>query len=139
MWSYLGGTAVGEQFGAFLLEYLDDSWAAVIARVGEDDEVVASDMAGEVLRLVVLLEDLEDDRGERFDDVVATQETSNVVAEAAVPFLPCVADEAAHLIEAGGIPRFGNELCSSEHWIRFDIPQNRRVGQWISVQVARQD
>ena len=61
--------------------------------------------------------------------VVAFQETPDVVAEPAVPFLPGVADEAADLIEPGGIPRLGDQLGAGEQRIRLDVPEDRRVGQ----------
>src|SRR5438552_5665579 len=49
------------------------------ARLGQDHEVVAADVAREVLSGVVLFQDLEDDRRQRLDDVVAAQEAVVVV------------------------------------------------------------
>ena len=54
---------------------------------------------------------------------------AHVVAEPAVPLLPAVADEAPHLIETGGIPGLGDELGAGEERIRFNVPENRRIGQ----------
>ena len=64
---------------------------------------------------------------------------AHVVAEPAVPLLPGVADEAADLIEAGGVPRLGDELRAGERRIRFDVPQDRRVGHRMARRIARQD
>ncbi len=38
------------------------------------------------------------------------EEAAGIVAEPPVPFFPTVPDEAAHLVEPGRIPRFGNKL-----------------------------
>src|SRR6266851_7251996 len=48
-------------------------------RLGEDDEVVTADVAGKVPAAGFLLEDLEDDRGQRLDHVVASHEAVVVV------------------------------------------------------------
>src|SRR6266849_3474194 len=48
-------------------------------RLGEDDEVVTADVAGKVPAVGFLLEDLEDDRGQRLDHVVASHEAVVVV------------------------------------------------------------
>src|SRR5262249_32876402 len=45
---------------------------------------------------------------------VALKKPSSVTREPAVPLLPRVADEAADLVEAGGIPRFGNQFGARE-------------------------
>ena len=44
-------------------------------------------------------------------------ELTNVVAETSIPLLPAVPNEAAHLVEAGRIPGFGDELCTCEHGV----------------------
>src|SRR5207248_3597192 len=49
------------------------------AGLSEDHEVVASDVAREVMLRRVFLEDLENDRGQRLDHIVATQESVVVV------------------------------------------------------------
>mgnify|MGYP003694180711 CR=1 FL=1 len=58
---------------------------------------------------------------------LAAEEAADVVAEASVPLLPAVADEAAHLVEAGRIPRLGDELRARQRRVRLDVPQHRRV------------
>ena len=66
-------------------------------------------------------------------------EAAHVVAEPAVPLLPGVADEAADLIEAGRVPRFGDQLGAGQQRIRLDVPEHRRVRQRMARLVARQD
>src|SRR6266566_7200461 len=56
-----------------LSDRLSEGW------LREDDEVIATDMAREVSFRRVLFEHLEDDRGQRFDDVVAAYEAVMVV------------------------------------------------------------
>ena len=60
--------------------------------------------------------------------VLSSKETPYVVAETAVPFLPGITGEAAHLIEPGGVPRFRNQFGAGQQRIRFDIPEHRRIG-----------
>src|SRR4030095_2837948 len=49
--------------------------------------------------------------GEPLDGAfLAAEEAPNVVAEPAVPLLPAVSDESAHLVEAGRVPRLGDQL-----------------------------
>src|SRR5207247_9666642 len=64
---------------------------------------------------------------------------ADVVTEAAVPFLPRVADEAAHLVEAGGIPRLGHELDAGQRRVRLDVQQHGRVRQHLPRRVAGED
>src|SRR5438270_6218048 len=66
----------------------------------------------------------------------AAQEAPYIVAKAAVPFLPTISNEAAHLIKSGSIPSLGNYLCAGEHWIRLDIPKHRRIGHHVAVGIA---
>ena len=44
--------------------------------------------------------------------VVAPHESPRVIAEVSVPFRPTMPDERPHLIQSGGVPRFGNNFCS---------------------------
>src|SRR5262245_61741694 len=64
------------------------------------------------------------------------EKATDVMTEASVPFSPTIPDEAAYLVEAGRIPRFGNELRAGEHWIGVDIPQNWRARHQIARFVA---
>jgi hypothetical protein len=64
---------------------------------------------------------------------------TDVVAEAAVPFLPGVAREGADLVKADGVPGFGDELRAGQERIRLDVPEHRRVGHGVSRLVGRQD
>src|SRR2546428_1175929 len=62
-----------ESLGDLGGDHLRHAW------LGQDHEVVAADVAREVLSRVVLLQDLEDDGRERLDHVVAAQEAIVVV------------------------------------------------------------
>src|ERR1700745_19902 len=57
----------------------------------------------------------------------ATEEAADIVAEAAVPLLPTVSDKAAYLIKPGRVPSLGDELGPGKLWIRFNVPQYRRI------------
>ena len=70
---------------------------------------------------------------------LAAEEAADIVAEASVPFLPAVADEGAYLVQAGGIPRLGDELRPRQHRVRLDIPQHRRVRHHVARLVQLQD
>src|SRR4051794_31567308 len=82
----------------------------------------------------------EQPRGEaRHGAVVTFQKAAHIVAESSVPLLPGVANEVAYLVEAGSIPRLGDQLRSGEERVGFDVPQDRWVGHWPAVLVTRQD
>src|SRR5262245_8446281 len=68
---------------------------------------------------------------------VALNEMPHVVAKAAIPLLPSVADKASHLVKPRGIPRLRNECGSSQQGVGLDIPQHRWVRQRVSHFVAR--
>jgi hypothetical protein len=69
--------------------------------------------------------------------VVAFEKGPEVIAKPPVPFLPAVADEAADLIKAGGVPGSAISLTlASENRIRFDIPKDRRRCHWLALLVA---
>ena len=70
---------------------------------------------------------------------IAPREAADIVAEPAVPLLPPVADERADLVEAGGIPGFGDELGAREHGVVLDVPQNRGVRRGTPRFVAREN
>src|SRR4029079_8677128 len=70
---------------------------------------------------------------------VPLEKAADVVAEAAVPLLPGIADEAADLIETGRVPGFGDQLRSGEQRIGLDVPEDWRARQRIAGLVARQD
>src|SRR3954447_13108750 len=71
--------------------------------------------------------------------VVTFQKAAHVVAESSVPLLPGVADEVAHLVEAGSIPGFGDQLGSGEERVGFDVPEDWRIRHWPAVLVTRHD
>ena len=60
---------------------------------------------------------------------VALDERAHVVAEAAVPLDPAVADEAADLVQPAGVPRLGDELRAGQDRVGLDVPEDRRIGQ----------
>src|SRR5262249_61929017 len=62
----------------------------------------------------------------------ATNKTPHVIPEASVPFLPTVPDEAAYLIKPSRIPGLCDEFGSRKVWIRFDVPQYRRIRNQLS-------
>src|SRR5262249_11692020 len=64
--------------------------------------------------------------------LLTAEEAADVVAEAAVPFPPAVADESADLVEPGGIPRFGDELRPRQRGVRLDVPEHRRAWHHVS-------
>ena len=70
---------------------------------------------------------------------VALHEGPDVVTKPAVPFLPTVAEEGADLVEAGGVPRFRDQLDVGEHRVRLDVPEQRRRGHRAAPLVAAQD
>ena len=67
---------------------------------------------------------------------VPPPEPAHVVAKMAVPFRPAAVGEAAHLIGAGGIPGFGDQLRVAQDRILGDAFQQGRVGQDVAVTVA---
>jgi hypothetical protein len=71
--------------------------------------------------------------------VVAFEKPANVVLKSPVPFLPAIADEAPDLIEASGVPGFGNQLDIGEDGVGFDIPKNRWRRHWPAILVASED
>ena len=54
--------------------------------------------------------------------LVTFDKRANVVAESAVPFLPMVTKKVADLVQTGRVPSLGDELRTTEYWVRFDIP-----------------
>jgi hypothetical protein len=69
----------------------------------------------------------------------AAKEAAHIVAEASVPFLPAVAGEGAHLVEARGIPRFGDQLRPRQRRVGLDVPQHRRARHHRARLVPLQD
>ncbi len=69
---------------------------------------------------------------------LAAEKTPDIVAKPPVPLLPAVAHERADLVQAGGIPRLGDELRAREQRVRLDIPQHGRTRQRIARGVARE-
>src|SRR4029453_2924230 len=84
------------------------------------------------------------DRGATYETVgeapdrplLATQEATGVVAEPSVPLLPAVPHEAAHLVEPRRLPGLGAKLGAPQPRIRFDVPQDGRVGHHLARRVA---
>ena len=104
--------------------------AVVADQIGQGEAVVAGDEVDAGLGFALLvavdvgaadqpLADIASQAG------IAFEEVAHVIAEATVPFLPVVTDEAAHLIEAGRIPGFGDQLGSGQHRIGVDVPEDR--------------
>src|SRR5438093_9301575 len=56
-----------------------------------------------------------------------TKKTPHIVSEPSVPLLPTVPDEAADFVEAGRVPRLGEELGPGECRVRFNVPPYRRI------------
>src|SRR5262249_42752738 len=69
----------------------------------------------------------------------AAEEAADIVAEPAVPLLPTVPNEAADLIQAGSIPRLGDELRARQDRVRLNIPQHWWVRQRLTRGIACQD
>ena len=118
--------------------------AVVRHQVLEREAVVAGDEVDALRRLAraraVQVGAAEQAVGQPRDGaVVAAHEGTHVVAEVAVPLLPAVADEVADLVQAGGVPRLGDQLGAGEHGVGLDVPQHRRVGQRVALLVARED
>jgi hypothetical protein len=65
-----------------------------------------------------------DRTGESF---VASDESSDVIAIAPVPFGPSFPREASDLIQPGCIPGLGKDLGFVKNWIGFDFPKKRRI------------
>ena len=70
---------------------------------------------------------------------VPLDESPDVVSIAAVPLGPAVAREVSHLIQAGRIPRLGDELRAGERLLELDLPDDRRVDERRAVLAARQN
>ncbi len=67
------------------------------------------------------------------------EETAEVVAETAVPFLPGITDEATDLVQTRRVPRFRDELRASQRRVGFEIPQHGRIRHRRPARVARQN
>ena len=83
----------------------------------QSEPVVASDeidtLLGFALFVPVNLGTAEESVGQPAHEALfSPKETAHIIAEAAVPFLPTVADKAADLVKAGGIPSFRNQFGS---------------------------
>ncbi len=71
--------------------------------------------------------------------VIPFQETPDIVPEFSVPFLPAVPDKAAHLVETGGIPGFGDQLGAGQYRVGLNVPEDRGVFQGMAGFVAGED
>src|SRR5262249_61720129 len=60
------------------------------------------------------------------DTVLSPKKTTNIISELSVPFFPTISDEAAHLVQATGVPGFRNEFGPGEDRVGFNVPQHRR-------------
>ena len=118
--------------------------AVVGDQVFEREAVVAGDEVDALLGLSLLVPvevgaAEQPGRHLRYRAAVALPEAADVVAEAAVPLLPGVSDEASHLVEPRGVPRLGDQLRAREHGIRLDVPQRGWPWHGLSRFVARED
>src|SRR5690349_7642645 len=66
-------------------------------------------------------------RQQPYRPAVAFDKAADIVAKPPVPLLPAVADKGPHLIEAGGVPRLGDQFGAGEDGIRLDVPEDRRI------------
>ena len=146
----LDGRVVGRPFDAAVPAAVVVGAVAVVFAVGlvvlvvvgdevvEREAVVAGDEVDALLGLALLVAvDLgaaDQPVGEAPDRArLAAEEVADVVAEAAVPLLPAVADEAADLIQPGGVPRLGDELGAGQRRVGLDVPEHRRVRQRVAA------
>ena len=109
--------------------------------VVEREAVVAGDEvdAGPGLAVLVAVDvrAAEEALADRADQApVALDEGADVVAEPAVPLGPAIADEAADLVQAAGVPRLGDELRAGQRRVGLDVPQRRRVLHRLAGLVA---
>src|SRR5215469_7302607 len=70
---------------------------------------------------------------------IPRDKAADIVAEAAVPFLPAVADESPDLIETGGVPGLGDQLGTGEIRIRLDVPRGRGIFERAAAFIPGQD
>ena len=63
------------------------------------------------------------DKFERYAGRFAAKEAANVIPEPSVPLFPAVSNKVADLIQARGIPRFGNQLRTREPRVRLNVPE----------------
>ena len=69
-----------------------------------------------------------DPAGYRADETrVTTHEAADVVAVAAIPLCPAEAGEVADLVEAGRVPRLGDDLDVGKLLRELNVPQHRRI------------
>ena len=113
--------------------------------IGEGEAVVARDEVHRVPRRPVLavveVGAAGEPRGEEPRHAgVALDEPAHVVPEVAVPLGPAApAREAAHLVEAGGVPGLGDELHVGHHRVGRDRLEERRVRKHLAVAAAAED
>ena len=70
---------------------------------------------------------------------ISLDEAPNIVAIAAIPFRPAVTREMADLIQPGGVPCLSDQFRIRKLLVEFDLPNNGRMLQWITVFTARQN
>ena len=71
---------------------------------------------------------------------LAAPEAADVVAVPAVPVRPArAAGEAADLVQAGGVPRLGDQLGVGQQAVLGDHLDHRRLDQHVAAAVAAQD
>ena len=94
------------------------------AEVAQREAVVSRDEIDALRGVGFFVKDVStagDAMGERHDGVIgASPKASDVVAEFSVPFSPR-RGKIADLIETGGVPCFGDELCSAEDRVLGDV------------------
>ena len=84
-------------------------------QVVQREAVMAGDEVDALLRLPLLVSEHVGAAGQPIGQrghgaVVALEERPDIVTKPAVPFLPAVTEERADLVQAGGVPGFGDQL-----------------------------
>ncbi len=79
-------------------------------------------------------------RGQYPDRVlIPLHKPADIIPKTPIPLRPTVPDKRPDLIEARGIPRFGDDLRPREDGVGFDLPQDRRVAERVPIFIAGHD
>ena len=115
----------------------------VADEVGDGEAVVAGDVVdaleGRLAGPVVEVGAAAQARGEGAQRRGAAPEIADVVAVLAVPLAPARVRERAHLVGAGRVPGFGDDLHAAQHRIVGDLLDDGRIRQQLAVAAARED
>src|SRR4029077_10345808 len=71
--------------------------------------------------------------------LLAAEKAARVIAKPPVPLPPAISHEAPHLVQAGRVPRLGDELRPRQRWVRLDIPKHGRACHDRTRLVALED